>query len=124
DDSHWRYLADRAEGARIVTYGIEALCDVQGAILSSDASGSRIRITASGQSVELSLPLVGRLNVHNSLAAAAAGLAAGAPLPQARDALSHARAVRGRMERVESGQPFSVIVDYAHTPESLDKVLA
>ncbi|TMC69686.1 MAG: UDP-N-acetylmuramoyl-L-alanyl-D-glutamate--2,6-diaminopimelate ligase [Chloroflexi bacterium] len=124
DDSHWRYLADRAEGARIVTYGIEALCDVQGAILSSDASGSRIRITASGQSVELSLPLVGRFNVHNALAAAAAGLAAGATLQQARDALSHARAVRGRMERVESGQPFSVIVDYAHTPESLDKVLA
>ena len=123
DDSHWRYLADRAEGAKIVTYGIEALCDVQGAILASDASGSRVRITASGQSVEITLPLVGRFNVHNALAAAAAGLAAGATLQHARDALSRARAVRGRMERVESGQPFSVIVDYAHTPESLDKVL-
>jgi UDP-N-acetylmuramoyl-L-alanyl-D-glutamate--2,6-diaminopimelate ligase len=123
DDSHWRYLADRADGAKIVTYGIEALCDVQGAILASDASGSKIRITASGQSVELTLPLVGRFNVHNALAAAAAGLAAGATLQHARDALSRARAVRGRMERVESGQPFSVIVDYAHTPESLDKVL-
>jgi UDP-N-acetylmuramoyl-L-alanyl-D-glutamate--2,6-diaminopimelate ligase len=123
DDSHWRYLADRAEGAKIVTYGIEALCDVQGAVLSSDASGSRMQITASGQSVEFTLPLVGRFNVHNALAAAAAGLAAGATLQHARDALSQARAVRGRMERVESGQPFSVIVDYAHTPESLDKVL-
>jgi UDP-N-acetylmuramoyl-L-alanyl-D-glutamate--2,6-diaminopimelate ligase len=123
DDKHWRYLADRAEGARIVTYGIEALCDVQGVILSSDASGSRMRITASGQAVELTLPLVGRFNVHNALAAAAAGLAAGATLQHARDALSRARAVRGRMERVEAGQPFSVIVDYAHTPESLDKVL-
>ena len=123
DDKHWRYLADRAEGAKIVTYGIEALCDVQGAILASDASGSRMRITASGQSVELALPLVGRFNVHNALAAAAAGLAGGATLQNARDALLRARAVRGRMERVESGQPFSVIVDYAHTPESLDKVL-
>ncbi len=123
DDSHWRYLADRAEGAKVVTYGIDALCDVQGAVLSSDASGSRMRITASEQSVELTLPLVGRFNVHNALAAAAAGLAAGATLQHARDALSRARAVRGRMERVESGQPFNVIVDYAHTPESLDKVL-
>jgi len=123
DDKHWRYLADRAEGAKVVTYGIEALCDVQGAILASDAAGSRMRISASGQSVELRLPLVGRFNVHNALAAAAAGLAAGATLQQARDALSRARAVRGRMERVESGQPFSVIVDYAHTPESFDKVL-
>lgn len=82
-----------------------------------------MRITASGQSIEFTLPLVGRFNVHNALAAAAAGLAAGATLQHARDALSQARAVRGRMERVESGQPFSVIVDYAHTPESLDKVL-
>src|SRR5213080_1031954 len=123
DDSHWRYLADRAEGARIVTYGIEALCDVQGAILSSDASGSKVRIATKAATVELQLPLVGRFNVQNALAAAAAGLAAGATLQQARDALSRARAVRGRMERVECGQPFSVIVDYAHTPESLDKVL-
>jgi len=69
------------------------------------------------------LPLVGRFNVQNALAAAAAGIAAGATLQQARDALSRAHAVRGRMERVECGQPFSVIVDYAHTPESLDKVL-
>ena len=123
DDKHWRYLADRAEGAKVVTYGIEALCDVQGTVLASDAAGSRMRITAAGQSVELTLPLVGRFNIHNALAAAAAGLAAGATLQHARDALSQARAVRGRMERVESGQPFSVIVDYAHTPESLDKVL-
>jgi UDP-N-acetylmuramoyl-L-alanyl-D-glutamate--2,6-diaminopimelate ligase len=123
DDPRWRYLADRAEGARIVTYGIDAHCDVQGTILSSDAAGSRLRITASGASVELTLPLVGRFNVHNALAAAAAGLAAGGTLQHARDALSRARAVRGRMERIDSGQPFSVIVDYAHTPESLDKVL-
>ena len=123
DDSHWRYLADRAEGARVMTYGIDALCDVQGAILETDASGSRVRISSSGTSVELTLPLVGRFNVQNALAAAAAGLAAGATLQQVRDALSRARAVRGRMERVECGQPFSVIVDYAHTPESLDKVL-
>ena len=123
DDRHWRYLADRAEGARIFTYGVEALCDVQGTILASDASGSRLGIASGGQSVELTLPLVGRFNVHNALAAAATGLAAGGTLQQARDALAQARAVRGRMERVECGQPFSVIVDYAHTPESLDKVL-
>jgi UDP-N-acetylmuramoyl-L-alanyl-D-glutamate--2,6-diaminopimelate ligase len=123
DDPRWRALADRASGAHVVTYGLEALCDVQGTILSSDASGSRMRITSSGASVELTLPLVGRFNVQNALAAAAAGLAAGATLQHARDALSRSRAVRGRMERVECGQPFSVIVDYAHTPESLDKVL-
>lgn len=124
DDPHWRYLADRAGSARIITYGIDALADVQAAILSSDASGSQLRLTAFGEKVELTLPLVGRFNVHNALAAAAVGIAAGATLEHARAALSKARSVRGRMERVDLGQPFSVIVDYAHTPESLDKVLA
>jgi UDP-N-acetylmuramoyl-L-alanyl-D-glutamate--2,6-diaminopimelate ligase len=123
DDPRWRYLADRAGEARILTYAIDAHADVQGTILASDAAGSRIRLVAAGSSVEVALPLVGRFNVHNALAAAAAGLAAGATLAQARDALARARAVRGRMERVDCGQPFNVIVDYAHTPESLDKVL-
>jgi len=66
----------------------------------------------------------GSFNIENAAAAAAAGLAAGATLAQARDALARAHAVRGRMERVDCGQPFSVIVDYAHTPESLGKVLS
>ncbi|GAC1456332.1 MAG: UDP-N-acetylmuramoyl-L-alanyl-D-glutamate--2,6-diaminopimelate ligase [Candidatus Limnocylindrales bacterium] len=123
DDPHWQYLAGRASGARIITYAIDALADVQGAIVRSDAAGTDLRITAFEERVELHLPLVGRFNVHNALAAAAAGLAAGVTLPQARDALAGARPVRGRMERVDCGQPFSVVVDYAHTPESLDKVL-
>jgi UDP-N-acetylmuramoyl-L-alanyl-D-glutamate--2,6-diaminopimelate ligase len=123
DDAHWSYLADRADGATVLTYGIDAHADVQGTILSSDAAGSRVRIAAAGASVELMLPLVGRFNVQNALAATAAGLAGGATLQHAREALSRARAVRGRMERIECGQPFSVIVDYAHTAESLDKVL-
>jgi UDP-N-acetylmuramoyl-L-alanyl-D-glutamate--2,6-diaminopimelate ligase len=124
DDPHWRYLADRAEGVRVMTYGIDAHADIQGTVLSADASGSKVRIATEGGSIELALPLVGRFNVHNALAATAAGIAAGATLQHARDALSRAQAVRGRMERIECGQPFSVIVDYAHTPESLDKVLA
>ena len=124
DDPHWQYLADRAGGAAVVTYGIDALADVQGTLVSADANGSRVKVAAKGETVEVALPLVGRFNVQNALAAAAAGVAAGVPLAKARDALQRARPVRGRMERIDCGQPFSVIVDYAHTPESLDKVLS
>ncbi|MDQ2952041.1 MAG: UDP-N-acetylmuramoyl-L-alanyl-D-glutamate--2,6-diaminopimelate ligase [Chloroflexota bacterium] len=124
DDPHWRYLADKAGTARVITYGIDAHADVQGTIQSADANGSRIRIATADEQVDFVLPLVGRFNVHNALAAAAAGVAAGVPLAAARAALEKAKPVRGRMERVDAGQPFSVIVDYAHTPESLDKVLA
>lgn len=124
DDPHWRYLADRSGDARVLTYGIDAHADVQGTILAADASGSRIRIAREGEQVELMLPLVGRFNVHNALAAAATGVAAGLTLAIAKTALERATPVRGRMERVDGGQPFTVVVDYAHTPESLDKVLA
>jgi UDP-N-acetylmuramoyl-L-alanyl-D-glutamate--2,6-diaminopimelate ligase len=124
DDLHWQYLAGRAAGVKVITYGIDAHADVQGTVVAADANGSRLRVEAQGEKVEFLLPLVGRFNVHNALAAMAAGLAAGVPLAKARDALQRARPVRGRMERIDRGQPFSVIVDYAHTPESLDKVLA
>ena len=124
DDPHWRYLADRAGEARVLTYGIDAHADVQGTVLAADASGSRVRVAVGSEIAEVALPLVGRFNVHNALAAAAAGVAAGVPLATAKGALEKARPVRGRMERIEAGQPFTVIVDYAHTPESLDKVLS
>ena len=124
DDPHWQYLVDRAAGAKVITYGIDAHADVQGTVLAADANGSRVRVESRGESVEIALPLVGRFNVHNALAAIAAGVAAGVPLAKARDALQRSKPVRGRMERVDCGQPFSVIVDYAHTPESLEKVLA
>ncbi|HUG05245.1 MAG TPA: UDP-N-acetylmuramoyl-L-alanyl-D-glutamate--2,6-diaminopimelate ligase [Candidatus Limnocylindria bacterium] len=124
DDAHWQYLVDRAGGAKVLTYGIDAHADIQGTVLAADANGSRVRVEARAETVEVALPLVGRFNVHNALAAIAAGIAAGVPLAKARDALQRSRPVRGRMERVDCGQPFSVIVDYAHTPESLAKVLA
>lgn len=123
DDPHWSYLAERAKPARSVTYGLDALSDVQGRIVRADAAGSHVEIEAFGARTEIDLPLVGRFNVQNALAACAAGIAAGATLEHARQALSRARPVPGRMERVAGDQPFTVIVDYAHTPASLEKVL-
>src|SRR5262249_43421858 len=110
--------------ARTITYGIDALADVQAHVLSATAAGSRVQVEAFGARTELDLPLVGRFNVQNALAAIGAGIAAGGALDQARTAPAAARPVRGGRERVDVGQPFSVIVDYAHTPASLEKVLA
>jgi len=124
DDARWSYLAERARPARTISYGIDALADVQGNVVRADSSGSTVEISAFDASATLELPLVGRFNVQNALAACAAGIAAGASLDQACAALARARPVRGRLELVEAGQPFAVIVDYAHTPASLEKVLA
>ena len=69
------------------------------------------------------LPLVGTFNVSNSLAALGAAMGSGLDFEQAVADLSSVPPIPGRMTAVDAGQPFGVIVDYAHTPESLEKVL-
>jgi UDP-N-acetylmuramoyl-L-alanyl-D-glutamate--2,6-diaminopimelate ligase len=77
-----------------------------------------------GQRVALHLPLVGPFNLANALAAAATARAAGVTLAAIADGLAQPLVVPGRFERVDAGQPFAVLVDYAHTPDALGRVLA
>jgi UDP-N-acetylmuramoyl-L-alanyl-D-glutamate--2,6-diaminopimelate ligase len=74
--------------------------------------------------VTIDLRLPGTFNVLNSLAALAVGLGEGISPAACAAALAAIRGVTGRMERVELGQPFTVIVDYAHNPDSFDKVMS
>ena len=69
------------------------------------------------------MPLPGDFNVENALGALAAAVALGCPAPAAVGALAHAERVPGRLEPVAEGQGFAVLVDYAHTPDSLENVL-
>jgi UDP-N-acetylmuramoyl-L-alanyl-D-glutamate--2,6-diaminopimelate ligase len=73
--------------------------------------------------VAFSTPLLGRYNLENLLAAAAAASALGVPLPAIAAALGEARALPGRMEPVDRGQPFLAVVDYAHTDAALEAAL-
>ena len=72
---------------------------------------------------DVRLPLPGRFNVSNALGAVAAVCALGVPLDTALAALGTVEAVPGRFQPVDEGQPFAVLVDYAHTPDSLENVL-
>ena len=67
-------------------------------------------------------PVLGRLNVANAVAAAATALAAGFPLRTVADGLERPVEIPGRLERIEAGQPFTVLVDYAHTPDGLERL--
>jgi UDP-N-acetylmuramoyl-L-alanyl-D-glutamate--2,6-diaminopimelate ligase len=69
------------------------------------------------------LRLAGRFNVHNALAVVALGDVLGLDPARVREGLAGVDGVPGRMERLEAGQPFGVVIDYAHTPASLEKVL-
>jgi UDP-N-acetylmuramoyl-L-alanyl-D-glutamate--2,6-diaminopimelate ligase len=123
DDSSFAALAARAP-APVVRYGVtSAAAEVRAVDLRDTAWGTAFRMVTPWGEGALSLPLPGAFNVYNALAAVAAGCTLGAPFETALRALEGHGGVSGRMERVEGGQPFNVVVDFAHTPDALTQVL-
>jgi len=121
-DAHARRLAlELAETHRapLVTFGVTAAAEVRPEGLVIDASGSRF--TAAG--IPIATSLRGRFNVENVLGAVAAGLLLDIEDDEIAEGIRRVTGVAGRFEAVDEGQPFAVIVDYAHTPDSLDVVL-
>ncbi len=110
-------------GARVLTYGTDPAADVRATRVEEDQQRLRIAYEAPSGAATVHLRLVGRFNVHNALAVVALGEAVGLDPAAVREGLASVPVVPGRMERVESGQPFGVIVDFAHSPASLQTVL-
>lgn len=125
DDAGARAMLPFAAGAEAITYGMgDAAATLMAREIRSDGAGSRFTLAASGWgTAEIALPMIGGFNVANALCAAGVALAAGLGLDDVADGLAHAPAVPGRMALVDGGQPFAVVVDYAHTPDAMDKVL-
>jgi UDP-N-acetylmuramoyl-L-alanyl-D-glutamate--2,6-diaminopimelate ligase len=122
DDASFGYFRDRARD-RVITYAIDAEADLRAGNVEPDAAGTTFELESPGWHGRVRIPLPGRFNVSNALATLAVAEAMELRLERAADALARARGVPGRMERVDAGQPFTVIVDYAHTEDSLRKVL-
>jgi UDP-N-acetylmuramoyl-L-alanyl-D-glutamate--2,6-diaminopimelate ligase len=120
-----------AAGAAVVRYGLAgdlgpgegSGLDIAATGLSETPSGMRIAMRASAWQGRVPLQLAGRFNVYNALAAMGVAVALGLDLEHAATSLGSLSAVPGRMQRVDAGQGFSVVIDYAHTAESLAKVL-
>ncbi len=110
-------------GARILTYGTDPGADVRATRVEEDARRLRIAYDAPSGASTVDLQLVGRFNVHNALAVVALGEAVGLDPAAVREGLASVPVVPGRMERIELGQPFGVIVDFAHSPVALQTVL-
>jgi UDP-N-acetylmuramoyl-L-alanyl-D-glutamate--2,6-diaminopimelate ligase len=122
DDPYGARLADEL-GEQVVTFALARDADFRAVDVETDLSGSRYRIDTPDGRAHLSTALRGRFNVYNVLGALAAVRALGVPLERAVEALATAGLVPGRFEAVDAGQPFAVLVDYAHTPDSLENVL-
>ena len=104
--------------------GANPTADLVAVRLDVDAAGVHFVASTPWGSAEVDLQLAGRFNAGNALAAIAAACATGVSLDDAVRGVSGLQRVPGRMERVDAGQDFTVVVDYAHTADSLDKVLA
>lgn len=113
----------RDAGAAVITYGTEPAADVRATRIAEDASGLHATITSPSGDATIDLRLAGRFNVQNALAVVALGEALGLDPARVRDGLASVDVVPGRMERIDLGQPFGVVVDFAHSPASLTTVL-
>lgn len=114
--------ANRA-GARVVTYGESPEVDVRATGAEEGRGPLRFHAATPRWSGSVELGLFGSFNVHNALAAVALGEALELEPDRIREGLRRVTGVPGRMERIDCGQPFTVVVDYAHSPASLQKVL-
>ena len=106
-----------------LTYAIDQQADIRAVDLELTGAASRFRVVTPTGETRIDTPLMGRFNVYNCLATISAGYTQGLDLDQMGETLAHISGVPGRMERIDCGQPFTVIVDYAHNPDSLEQVL-
>jgi UDP-N-acetylmuramoyl-L-alanyl-D-glutamate--2,6-diaminopimelate ligase len=120
DDPYGKRLAEQVDS---ITYSIGAEADFRADDVRFDAGGARFTLTAPAGNADVRIRLPGFFNVSNALAALGATTRLGVPLDDAVAALAKADRVPGRFEPVDEGQEFAVLVDYAHTPDSLENVL-
>lgn len=107
----------------VFTYGIENEADLQAINIKFSRQALSFDLKMDDITYSVHTKLVGRFNVYNTLAAIGAALSEGIRIDQIISALSTFTTVPGRFEIVDEGQPFTVIVDYAHTPDGLENIL-
>ena len=100
-----------------------AAADVRAENVACDLAGTSLDVVHAGGRFRVSSPLLGRFNADNLLAAAAAGLALRLPEREIATGLASVARVPGRLEPVAAGQPFTILVDYAHTEDALERLL-
>jgi UDP-N-acetylmuramoyl-L-alanyl-D-glutamate--2,6-diaminopimelate ligase len=112
-----------ASRAPVWTYALDRPADFQAEHISLSLEATRFRLRSPQGTFPVETPLLGRFNVQNLLAAFAASMALDLDPADVLKGLTSIAGVPGRLERVHAGQPFTVVVDYAHTDDALKKVL-
>ncbi len=122
DDPSAHYFRD-ATKAQVLTYGIENPADIMAKDIDIHIKGMAFTLTTPTGDIRVQPRLVGTFNIYNILAAVGAAVSQGIDPETIKTGLEQPIHVAGRFELVDCGQPFSVVVDYAHTPDGIDNVL-
>jgi len=125
DDRYGGQLVDRLSKQKVpvITYGVGAQADFRASNYHAEFAGTSYQLDARGKSYLVRVPLIGRFNVANSMAALAAVSSMGISLRDAVLSLGRSPQVPGRLEAVPAKRQFQIFVDYAHTPDALLNVL-
>ena len=123
DDPSGAKIAGRS-ACPVLSFGIEGSCDVRPTAVESSVNGIRATLATPIGALRFSSKLLGRFNLSNILAAVTAGVALDLPLTAIKEGIENHTTVPGRMERVENGVGVTCLVDYAHTGDALENVLA
>src|ERR1700720_2280836 len=118
-----RLVAKIDKSVRVITFGMGVQADFRASNYRMEFGGTSYRLDAGAKSYLVRVPLIGRFNVANSMAALAAAQALGIGLREAVISLAKGPRVPGRLEMVPAKRQFQVFVDYAHTPDALANVL-
>lgn len=124
DDPWGKKLAQSAANGAVLTYGLDASAGIGAENIRTGARGTEFILRTPSGRKKVHLHHLGMHNVYNALAAAGAALSAGIPLPEIVAGLEAAPMVPGRLEKVDCGQPYTVVVDYAHTDDALKNVVS
>ncbi len=122
-DDDWGKRLMSITSGKTISYGEANIADVSARQVSLSMKGTRFTIHHRGEQIEINTSLVGRFNVSNILAAYGAGIALEIPSSVIRRAIENTTSVRGRFEPVISPDGWTAVVDYAHTPDALEKTL-
>jgi UDP-N-acetylmuramoyl-L-alanyl-D-glutamate--2,6-diaminopimelate ligase len=123
DDPGAASLLGRTVGAPEWTYGLGADADIRATDITANEDGLAFLLTSPWGVFRIQTPLLGRFNIYNALAAAGACLLAGVPPETVARGLADFAGVPGRVQRIDAGQPFLTVVDFAHNADSLEQIL-
>jgi len=123
DDPSFSYFRKLAS-SEVISYGINEESDIKASRISATSQGIQFLLTSFKGNITITIPLVGRFNIYNALAAIACALVEGIPLERIQKSLATIKSIDGRMELVNAGQDFLLLVDFAHTPDVLKNVLS